>query len=266
LLLDKGTEFFLGGLLGLFGLARPRLVGAALLQLDGLSFGLELLSHAALFSGVTVVPAMHLAEVGVVRITIVAIAVVVVATVLLLGGLLLVVAIVVDNGALAIHRFSIFKAFHEVDNFTESVVHRVPVLLLHLNLPAVGSGKEEDVNDFVSHEHLVGSKGRQLREFIKDHVQQMVVERADLHVGWLAASATQVPLSTAEDVLRHEFSDHVIEGVTKDSLQVEACIIAVSDDTQAALSAAAASAALQALVQRMWTITSKVLRAVPRMH
>jgi hypothetical protein len=84
-------QFFLGGLLGLFGLARPRLVGAALLQLDGLSFGLELLGLVALFGGVHGVPAMHLAEVGVVGITIVA--AVVVATILLLGSLLLVVAI-----------------------------------------------------------------------------------------------------------------------------------------------------------------------------
>jgi hypothetical protein len=140
LLLDKGTEFFLGGLLGLFGFARPRLVGAVLLWLDGLAFGLELLGLAALFGGVTVVPAMHLAEVGVVGITVVAIAVVVVATILLLGGLLLVVAIV-HNGAFAIHCFGIFKAFHEVNNFSGSVIHRIPVLLFHLDLPAVGSGK-----------------------------------------------------------------------------------------------------------------------------
>jgi hypothetical protein len=50
---------------------------------------------------------MHLAEVGVVGITAVSKAVevfvVVVATGLLLGGLFLVVAIVVDNGALASH-------------------------------------------------------------------------------------------------------------------------------------------------------------------
>jgi hypothetical protein len=58
-----------------------------------------------LFGGVTVVPAMNQAIFGVVGITVVAIAVVI-ATVLLLGGLLLVVAIVVDTGALAIHCFS----------------------------------------------------------------------------------------------------------------------------------------------------------------
>jgi hypothetical protein len=97
LLLDKGAKFLLGGLLGLIGFARPRLVGAAFLWLDGLAFSLELLGPAALFSGVTVVPAMHLAEVGVVRITI---AVAVVATILLLGRLLLVVAIVHDGALL----------------------------------------------------------------------------------------------------------------------------------------------------------------------
>jgi hypothetical protein len=89
LLLDKGTKLLFGGFLGLIGFVRPRLVGAALLQLDGLAFGLELLGPVALFGGVTVVPAMHLAEVGVVRITIVA---AVVAAILLLGRLLLVVA------------------------------------------------------------------------------------------------------------------------------------------------------------------------------
>jgi hypothetical protein len=111
------------------------------------------------------------------------------------------------------------------------VIHRIPVLLLHLDLPAVGSGKEEDINDFVHCKHLVDSKERQTREFVENHVGQMVVERhADLHVGWLAASATQVPLGAAEDVLQHEFSDHVIEGVMKDRLRVVVGIILGMDN------------------------------------
>jgi hypothetical protein len=35
----------------------------------------------------------------------------------------------------------------------------------------------------------------------------------------------QVPLRAAEDVLRHEFSDHVIEGVMKDRLRVVVGIV-----------------------------------------
>jgi hypothetical protein len=84
--------------------------------------------------------------------------------------------------------------------------------------------REEDVDDFVIRECLVGCKGRQLREFIEDHVHQMIVECVDLHVGWLAAFAMQVPLSMVEDVVQHECSDQTIEGLMKDILQVEACI------------------------------------------
>jgi hypothetical protein len=70
---------------------------------------------------------------------------------------------------------------------------------------------------------------KQTREFIENHVGQMVVECADLHVSWLVAPAMQVPLGMVEDVVRHEFSDHVIEGVMEDRLQVVVGIVLVVD-------------------------------------
>jgi hypothetical protein len=48
-------------------------------------------------------------------------------------------------------------------------------------------------------------------EFIEDHVGQVIVKHANLHVGWLATLAMQVPLGMAKDVLRHEHGDHVLE-------------------------------------------------------
>jgi hypothetical protein len=57
----------------------------------------------------------------------------------------------------------------------------------------------------------------------------MLVERTDLHIGWLAAPATQVPLGVTEDVVRHECSHQPIEGVSKDVVVVEACVGAVAD-------------------------------------
>jgi hypothetical protein len=41
---------------------------------------------------------------------------------------------------------------------------------------------------------LVVAKGRQAMEFVEDHVGQVVVKHADLHVGWLATFATQIPI------------------------------------------------------------------------
>jgi hypothetical protein len=77
------------------------------------------------------------------------------------------------------------------------VIHRIPVLFFHLDLPAVGSGKEEDVDDFIHSKHLVVAKGRQTMEFVEDHVGQVIVKHADLHVSWLATLAMQVPLGMA---------------------------------------------------------------------
>jgi hypothetical protein len=116
--------------------------------------------------------------------------------------------------------------FHEVNDFSGSVIHRVPVLFFHLDLPTVGSGKEEDVNDFIQGEQLVVAKGRQTMEFVEDQVGQVIVKHADLHVSWLATLAMQVPLGMVENVVRHECGDHVVEGVANDGKCVVMGIVA----------------------------------------
>jgi hypothetical protein len=57
-------------------------------------------------------------------------------------------------------------------------------------------------------------------EFVEDHVGQVVVKHANLHVSWLATLAMQVPLGTTKDVLRHEHSDHVLERLMNDSMGI----------------------------------------------
>ena len=71
---------------------------------------------------------------------------------------------------------------------------------------------------------MVGCKGRQPREFVEDHVRQILVERTDFHVSWLAAPVTQIPLGATEDVVWHECCHQPIEGVSKDGFIVEACV------------------------------------------
>jgi hypothetical protein len=51
----------------------------------------------------------------------------------------------------------------------------------------------------------------------------------DLHVGWLATLAMQVPLGMAEDVVRHECGVHVIEGVTNNNKHVVVGVIMCMD-------------------------------------
>ena len=53
-------------------------------------------------------------------------------------------------------------------------------------------------------------------EFIEDHVRQVIVKHANVHVSWLATPVMQVPLGMAKDVLRHECGDHVLERLMDD--------------------------------------------------
>ena len=115
------------------------------LWFNGLTFCLKLFGFATLFGGVSRVLAMHLTvECGVIGITLV-----VVVAILLLGRLLLLVLAIGHNGSLTVHHFGGFKAFHEVNNFSGTVNEGISVLFLHLDLPTVGSGKEENVNNLI---------------------------------------------------------------------------------------------------------------------
>ena len=48
-------------------------------------------------------------------------------------------------------------------------------------------------------------------EFVEDHVGQVSVKHANLHVGRLVALAVQVPLGTMQDMVGHQGGHHVAE-------------------------------------------------------
>ena len=65
-----------------------------------------------------------------------------------------------DLGRFSVEVLCSFDAFHEVDDFRDVVFHGVKPLAFHFLLPGLWSPVEDDIQDLVVRQALVGAKWR----------------------------------------------------------------------------------------------------------
>ena len=95
--------------------------------------------------------------------------------------------------------FDAFKAFHEVNDLVDGLIHGIESLLVHFLLPTLWRSEKDDIQEFIERELLVCFERWQTLELVHVNAHEVLKVGSDLHSCWLSAVATNESFGTSQN-------------------------------------------------------------------